>query len=212
MRASDLSSGTKLFHGTCRPSAVSAILASMVIEPQDSEALGYKKRGVQTPLPGRSYFTPSLEYAVVYAIGGYFMGHEPPPSFSYPRYGYVFAVDARDLRDVLPDEDIVGELAAAAVEDRLDKPYAAELASLARGVLTPLQLKKLKFDMNDQIRAGKKLLKHMFPWMIKAISAESHVSSVGPVPVREAWCFERARCRELLKDASNFFDLADRVA
>src|ERR1700757_920523 len=58
------------------------------------------------PVKGKTYITPHLSYAQIYAIGGDMAGYNygKQPYHDKDPYGYVFKFHGSKLKDVQPDE------------------------------------------------------------------------------------------------------------
>lgn len=114
------------YHGTANEKAAMAILEHGINPPD----LTNTKNHMLRPVIGRVYVTPLISYAQVYAIGGYYAGHETyrvpyegnEEKFKHiwggserheSRHGYVFVIPAEVMTgDQQPDEDEVGQLYA----------------------------------------------------------------------------------------------------
>lgn len=99
----------KYYHGTSTESAARGIIEKG-IKPQV-----YTSKRQLTPVSGRAYVTGELGYALMYALGGDFAGHDVSrylKDSSKDRYGYVFVVKGTELGDIQPDEDSIGEVIA----------------------------------------------------------------------------------------------------
>lgn len=132
------------YHGTSQEERGRSILAHG-IQPGNQ---GSSARGHLTPVVGRSYITASLEYGVIYCIGGNMLGCSPDSaqhlvdkvtrSESASRYGWLFVIDGETLvDDVQPDEDSVGEAAmyAEIILSRPDHGHYYEHNPLFQGLL-----------------------------------------------------------------------------
>lgn len=199
------------YHGTSSEKHGEGILKSG-IEPGDI-VLPEKHKKIKgpnlTPVPGKVYITPELRYAQIYAIGGDMAGHDWKPKDS--NFGYVFEIDGNDLEDIQPDEDSVGELAVSA--HRGKNPELKWLAYLAKEKLTPGQFRRLTDgEYTMYAHTGKKLL----PLMSDAqkhqlIDAGAHIAHTGKLVPKAAYRIDLNRIKDLKRDASNFFDVAEKV-
>lgn len=152
------------------------------------------------------------------------------------QFGYCFEIDVEDLKDVKPDEDFVGELIWFLHEDgkadymakgessfmwrrakkwRDENPHDAQrYLDFARRNLTELQFKKaIRYDdYADFAVAGKKLNKVMDNATAQQVmSLGCPVANLGQVKISEAWKLDKARTKDIKKDASNFFEIAEKV-
>lgn len=191
-----------LYHGTSSSKAAEEILASG-IRPGDLEG----RKNWLTPVPGRVYLTPSLKYAVIYALGGVMMGHDVPAEWFVKEgpSGYVFEVPAGDLQDAQPDEDSVGE---AVYEKKF-----AWLNYLAERVVAPSRLEKVYGGEYIYFASvGKQLMRHLSDGQKRVLmDAGANVAHKGAIKPIRAWKFDKRKSKQLAGDASNFFELAERV-
>jgi hypothetical protein len=199
--------GMRFYHGCSNEQFAAGVLSDGVIRPRDGGAKPVNGTGWLAPINDRTYLTPSLKYAVIYVLGGDVAGGEIWERFVQKdgRYGHLFVVDGSALSDVQPDEDSVGELLA-----RANIPW---LESLARVHVAPSRLKGVKQGYYAYWSSvGKQLLRRMSePQKLMLLDAGAHVANRGETPFVEAWRFDKLRCRELQKDGSNFFALAERI-
>ena len=155
------------------------------------------------------------------------------------RYGFVFKVNASTIqKDLQPDEDVVGTLFSAAMfknnihfylEDFLPKNVldAAKtdqqkfdlFIAYVKKVVSEATIKKLinEYQNSDQMiswasKVGKIALRkmplEMKLWLVKI---GCHVGHAGILIPDECWKFDRTKFGWLEPDASNFFELADRI-
>lgn len=202
----DIDYGRTYYHGTSSSKAAHGIF-SKGIEPPN---LDLRPQNKLTPVKGKVYLTTDLKYAVIYALGGDIAGSKALQRWiDEDRYGYVFIVDGKELKDIQPDEDSVGEM----LYDEL-KGKAGWLAGFAKKVLTPLQLEKvMKYDdYADLATAGRKLVKEMSDKQkLDLIDAGAHVANEGKVNFKQCWRIDKSKSEELKEDGSNFFQLAEKV-
>lgn len=93
-----------------------------------------------------------------------------------------------------------------------DKTPRIPQSSVARA-LTDGQLKKFKDgDYVMWAHAGKKLLKSMPDEdKLAFIDVGAHIANTGEINFKEAWRIDKAKIKDLKKDASNFFEIAEKV-
>lgn len=206
------------YHGTPTRAAANGILAHG-IRPGTT----VQGRRHMDPVAGRVYLTPTLSYAVTYALGGDVAGHQNTMRGQQAEpYGFVFVAPAAALSDIQPDEDFVGELAQMSFEGpdyvqryypRLAGKVPVWMRALAQTTLTPRQLMYVKGGEYIWLAAaGKKLLKVMTDRQKQeVIDLGASVASRGVVIPSECWRIEKSRSSELARDGSNFFDVAERV-
>lgn len=227
--------GSVYYHGTKTTSAAKSILRNG-IQPPDLKG----QRGHLTPMEQRVYLTQNLSYAIIYALGGDYLGHKAhPSSLKGAPYGFVFVVPDSELRGhLLPDEDEVGEAIHTAMdvlrqgtEKALqfinyatnpsfirnvaeDVEFCRQLVFAARSYLTPTQFKKIPSgEYTYYASGGKRFIKTAPKWFLeKLIEKGSHVSHQGAVQPSECWKIAKKKSHLLQRDGSNFFDIAERVA
>jgi len=180
------------------------------------------------PIAGRTYLTRDLREAVIYALGGIVMGTERKES----GYGYLFVVLSRDIFDPWPDEDEVGEAAAAGVFfDPKKRRYVFDTSKAAKAMVAhgiddmiawnvacaasrylvghPERIRRLDMGFPHIAQIGKAIVKEMNPefrrkvaWTLRNLSHE------GRIPIYEVWRVLRSDAIRIAPDASNFFDVA----
>lgn len=201
---------TKYYHGTDNEVAGEKIINDGFIRPPD---LILDTRANLQPVIGKVYITPSLEMAQIYAIGGILAGVDYVPKNR--KFGYIFQISSKDLSDIQPDEDSVGEMLYNALttktepENLLHRKYLY----LARRVLTALQYEKFK-DGEYLMFAhlGKKLLKTMPDEdKLAFIGMGAHIAHTGKLKIEKAWKIDLQLIKKLKRDGSNFFKLAELV-
>lgn len=175
-----------------------------------------------TPAEGVVYVTKDLAYAVIYALGGALLGYETPDNLvrEYGRYGYVFAIPGDQIGVVDPDEDSIGEMIY-----NKEPPWLREIAEdVLQGVETAFPgdyyegQGYLLLNLVDDgeyaawAEAGKILIRHLSEdEVIDLIEAGAHIAHHGSLCPSEAWRIDRRRSQELSEDASNFFEIAERI-
>ena len=122
------------YHGTSDESAAKAILNSGTLIPGDKTG-NTKAQGNLTPIVNRTYITSDLGYALIYAVGGDIIGTGSVTK--KPGYGYIFKIHKANIKDRIPDEDVVGEKARDIASDDDDHGFQDE------------QIDELKYLVND---------------------------------------------------------------
>lgn len=216
---------TRYFHGTKTTAAAESIMAHGL------KGVEVQKRGQLSPVAGRVYMTPSIQYATIYALGGVLMGstyfEQRPPE---DRYGYVFVISGIDA-DVQPDEDSIGEFAAnhsVAVENERrirtgwrfdsnpsdpDNEEKRRVWTIIFNAMTPTQRVKA-FDgyYAYQAAGGKRALKILSDHdKMLLLKWGAHLAVAGVVSPSECWRIDKLRAKELAEDSSNFFEIAERI-
>jgi hypothetical protein len=105
------------YHGCSKQDQADGIL-STGIQPREVVMRGNAKdKSFLAPAKGRVYVTPSFEFAAIHALGGDMFGHvwyskyNVGPNKDKNPYGYIFGMLGDDLQgDVVPDEDVVGQV------------------------------------------------------------------------------------------------------
>lgn len=197
--APELLSHPVLFHGTSKETAIPLIFA------EGLKGAEIQSKGKMAPVKGGVYLSPSFEYAAIYAIGGVFFGSKTPPQNSKENpFGYVFTVAKKDLTDVSPDEDSVGELLFKLLQK--PRPDLGEInnwfVSLAGRVLTDKQFKDVKKGLYSAwAQSGKKLLKNMSEKQKELIlNSGGHLFNSGNTPVIGAYVLRRDHTEVLTGD------------
>ena len=223
------------YHGCSEVKHGEQIITDGYLKPgNDDINLGRNTPGTKlAPMIGRTYVTPILSEAVVYCIGGSMIGKDVSDwkSAKDDPYGYLFAVDSSAIKDPLPDEDYVGKLInifyeigngtnfrSREVFNRNAIKWRSQLQSyfmsFAKTYLTPLQYRKacLYDDYADFAVAGKKLNKYMSDSMKEdIIKLGCPISQAGKLKISSGWKFDKSKCPDLHEDATNFFELAEKI-
>jgi len=222
------------YHGTSSNEAGRSIVEHGITPGNQND----RARGHMLPVLGRSYLTSTLRYAVIYCLGGDFLGnknidflvnkkHKQDGTAS--RYGWLFVIDGQQLlHDVQPDEDSVGEFVYQHTVKRMDhdpsrlgqfKPDGVEdevkkrVWHNVRSSLTPRQLQNaLDGEYSAWAAGGKRALKRLADSdKIALIRWGAHVAYQGVVMPDQSWRFDKLNASMLAKDGSNFFALAERI-
>jgi len=192
------------YHGTSKDKFGEGILKKGINPPD----LTTKKKNNLTPVEGMVYITPNLEYALIYALGANMIGSKSLPDFMTKKGEenmYLFVIDGKQLKDIQPDEDSIGEM--------IMKKKPKWIWELADAVLS--------YDVMDRVmdgeyeywaKAGKILLKNMTDEeKLKLIDAGAHIAHTGSLKPKEAWILPKAENHRLNKKGSNFFKIAKRI-
>ena len=177
-----------------------------------------KKRSV--PVRGRVYISRSLEYPLIYAVGGAVVGNDSVPD-SFEKEGGIVVVEPQ-TESLYPDEDWVGENFLKAVWDKDDSEiskliYTTVYNCKPRIVGEAKEVPQHKHhEYRYYISFGKKILKCLEkknPEGLAKIAAHApNLSHAGDLKVKEAWVFDIRKINPKLKeDGSNFFDLATKL-
>lgn len=201
------------YHGTSEEKFGLGILKSG-IEPGDIIKPTKPTKGANLiPVKGKVYITPDLAYAQMYAIGGDMAGSTWQPRPTASQVGYLFAIDGKDLADIDPDEDSVGEMIHNQLNNPKDNALLRGFAYRAQQVLTVGQLKKLKDGEYVMFaHLGKKLIPKMSDAeKLAFIDLGAHVAHGGKLMPKAAWKIDLTKIKDLKRDGSNFFDHAEKV-
>jgi len=213
--------------------AIRNIARSGYVHPSNPEG---KARGYMAPVKGRAYLTRDLGYAIIYALGAAVVGDEIDPGMAKhvtkdDTEGGVVQVRP-DPKKLVPDEDWLGEVASDGLLAELapkglgsrSKKENVELFQSIRYAIKPI-LDKMRdlyarrgdialLEYANWARFGKQiariLLRHGTPQAV--LDAAPNLSHDGPLPVVQAWVFDKVRDNpKLKKDGSNFFRVAKEV-
>ena len=206
------------YHGCAREKDALDIIERGV-EPLSLRDIGYQPRRWSAPVAGRVYITPNLKEAVIYVLGGIVMGEQEGADRlikEYGQWGYLFEFTPRSLGDVQPDEDYVGAALRRALTGEVYEgmKFYEWIVPLAKRWLSAHALYQVEHGGSHwEYRAGKTLLKHMTDGQSLEMLRDGAAMSVeGILRPARAWRFDRGRAGELKPDASNFFELAEKVA
>lgn len=201
------------YHGTPKSENAKSIMAHGINPPDLTGRSNYL-----TPVKGKVYITPKIDYATIYAIGGNVAGNKAPDWMldSYGRYGYLFVIDGHQLSDIQPDEDSVGEMIYDGEIDWLND-LAEDVLEFENydddGVTLGLYSAVMDGEYNAWAAAGKIVLDSMSnEQKLELIDLGAHIAHTGKLMPSETWKFDRNRTVDLARDGSNFFSLAERIS
>lgn len=206
------------YHGTSTKVALNGIMEHG-IRPADLSFIDeYNLR----PIPDRIYFTRHLKYAVIYCLGGNYIGHECPKNLAKKDlYGYMCIIDGKTMgEDIQPDEDSVGEFIYNRkitwlndlAEDHLSNEEYEEDIEDGEIYYEPL----LKAVHNGEYAAWAKAGKLIMPYLsdnqkIELIDKGAHISHLGAIYPTQIWKFDKTLSDKLTPNCANFFHLAERI-
>ena len=211
------------YHGTDTEEKAKSIMAHG-LDPAKT-LIKYEKNPKSNfaPQEGSVYITPHLDYAMIYAIGGNMAGHDCTRDI--PRYGqfaFVFEISGRDLVDITPDEDSIGEFLCRywSTSDYYKNKYPEffekdaklnvmrRVANLALQKLTEPQRRRIKDGESEYwAKGGKRSLPYLSDDLkFGLIELGAHIAHKGPIKVTKCFKFDRADVIKMKKDGSNFFD------
>lgn len=190
------------YHGTNTKSAIEGIMKNGITAPDLTDRKGFLK-----PREGKVYMTPDLHYAAMYCMGYNGAGHEfyDKEFKRNEQFGYMCVIDGKQLADIEPDEDSIGEfIAYKKVQWLTDMAHRL----LSRGALDKIYDGKVAY----QARAGKTLVKKMTDKQkLELISLGAHIAHHGTIIPSQIWKFDKLNSVHLKSDSSNFFDLAEKI-
>jgi len=213
------------YHGTKNMELGEKIIADGYLKPGVTDT----KRGSKfTPKAGMVYLTPKVEEAAVYAIGANILGNDIWKQLveKEGQFGYVFVINRSTIANssIFADEDYIGQAIYHLANDEYYDTgfgkaikgfaYKNELLHTAKYGLTELQYKKVVSynDYGDFAIAGKKLMFKLPKYIhLELIKLGSPCAVEGNVIISEAWKIDKERCKDLRKDGSNFFEIAEKV-
>lgn len=202
--------GTVYYHGTHGKDdedslKVASNIANNGISPPD---LSNTKNYALRPVIGKTYSTPDIGYAQMYAIGGNVAGSDITNSKYYKhKYGYVFAFHGKKLSDVQPDEDSIGEL----IGTRKGPNW---LHQLARKHVAPSVIDKARDgEYTAYARIGKNLVNKMTDEQKLDLihNHGAHVANQGNIIPDRVYRIPLAKNHLLKRDGSNFFEHAEEL-
>lgn len=204
----DFEKNKTYYHGTSSLKAAKLIKKNGIQPPDLSNRKGFLR-----PVDDMIYLTPSIDYALIYALGADMAGHVMEPRLwgwihEVSQYGFVFEVPGKLLVDVQPDEDSVGAMLGMALKGDTSIPYI--LTQLARAHLANSTLYRVADgEVAYQAKAGKVLLKRMTDKeKLLVLRAGAHVAHRGPIKPTRAWRVDKGLSQEFNRDGRNFFKVA----
>ena len=202
---------TVYYHGTydrrgAVEGSVAKSIANIGIIPPD---LSGTKNSNLRPVIGKTYATPDIGYAQIYALGGNIAGHDFRNSSWKPKhkYGYIFAFHGKKLSDIQPDEDSIGELVG-----KIKGP--SWLHHLAHKHVASSVIDKARDgEYHAYARIGKNLVKKMSDEQkIELIHNHGvHVANTGNIMPDRVYRIDTEKNHLLKRDGSNFFDHAEEL-
>lgn len=215
----DVDQGKLYYHGTNGPEKIRKILRSGVIKGADSQG-----RSHLAPVAGKTYITPHISYAQIYAMGGDVAGSAGwvPKDRNGKKisHGYVLGIEGKHLKDIQPDEDDVGEKLYNQLRG-IHHPNTGQkiagphpwLEHLARAYLSPQKIEKVKTgEYAHWASAGKTLLPRLSDnQKLELIDHGAHIAHHGPLVISHVWKIHLSKIPLLKKDGSNFFEHAHKI-
>ena len=198
--------GMTFYHGTYdRNGGDGADIASKIalhgIQPPDLS--GVKDHGLR-PVVGKTYATPDIGYAQMYAIGGNMAGSTSwKPKHSH---GYIFQFSGKQLNDVQPDEDEVGELYSKGSEPIINR--------LAHHATEPQRRRAKDGEYEFWAKFGKRVIPKMSEQEKLHIIKKhnTHIANEGPITPERVFRIATDKIPLLQKDGSNFHEHAEELS
>lgn len=218
---------TTYYHGTQDESAAKAILDSGTLIPGDHTG---KEPNNLTPIVNRTYITSNLGYAMIYAVGGDIIGNSAAANLE--GNGYIFKIHKANIKNRIPDEDVVGELARDIVADMDDHGFQddeiRELKSIVDDAFEyDIELSPEDEEDSPDFSAYDRFISHEYEFFAavgKIILAKGskrliasfrrisqHHSGEGEMAVDAAWVFKKSDGALMQKNGSDFFDYATQI-
>lgn len=190
------------YHGTSTDQAGNSILKKGINPPD----LSIGKKNQLTPVMGKVYITPNLEYALIYALGANAVGSDwPRESRPNEEFMWLFVLDGKQLSDIQPDEDSIGELVYKKSVEWLNRMATLELT-------TRQHEKVMDGEYAYWASTGKKLLKKMSDSQkLNLLDNGAHIAHTGPLTPHHAYQLPKSENHKLKKNGSNFFTLAKKL-
>lgn len=197
------------YHGTWQDRYAKRIMKEG-IQPPD---LSIGKKNMFTPVKGKVYITPNIEYALIYALGANMIGSDsimPGWKMEGAKYMWIFVIAGTELLDIEPDEDAVGEM--------VYNQTPSWLVSLAKSKLTSNQYQKvMDGEYKYWAATGKKLNKIMSDKQkleligIAGGGMQGAIAHAGALKPKETWKMLKTDNYKLKTNGSNFFKIAKKV-
>lgn len=167
-----------------------------------------------TPMAGRTYCTPDIGYAQIYALCGDTAG-SPRSKYDRHDHGFVFSFSGDKLHDILPDEDSVGELYGNSARTWGDKtPIDHDIRHTIERHGTEAQLRRAADgEYEFYAKLGKRVIPKMPVEMQQRIMRKynTHISNAGAIIPDRVHRISLDKKHLLAKDGSNFFEHADEL-
>lgn len=168
--------GKTYWHGTDTLKAAESIMKNG-LDPAHTDTKYGDAQPLGRPVKDHVYLTSKLDYAVIYALGGDMVGtmkdhpHSDAEMKIYRKdpYGYVFEFDGKDLVDVQPDEDSVGELLGNYARALRETPTRGPRTS---PLDPPHQRERVKFETKELLDAVIRAWKRVKPAMKVALKRD----------------------------------------
>lgn len=223
----DFYGSTPLYHGTPHEDKGLAILEAGYLKPGNEGPTNPRRQ--YEPMGNRVYLTPDLRFAIIYCIGANMLGDADTKHVirERSRHGYLFQVDPSGVKDVLPDEDAIGEVAhdllkygpggdhTHEVTKRLPLQTQRMLAYWFNRNLGVAQKRKVinYDDFGHLTQVGKAVAHRLPPEYAHAIIklGQGSAAAEGRLPIKHAWKFDKMLNPKLKQDGSNFFELAEQI-
>jgi len=212
----------KYYHGTSNKKAADGILKEGVKVPKIAKL---DPKYSMVPRKGKVYITPEIKYAIIYAINGDIAGSDYYTKKELnedTRYGYVFEIDGKDLKDIEPDEDSIGEMIANKnpkwlYELFMDLDIFEE--ELPDDIVQDMEDYNMSFhdlvmDGNYAAwaEAGKIVVNELSDEeKLELISLGAHIAHTGNIKISGAWKIDKLKTKQLKRDGSNFFKIAEKI-
>ena len=200
---SDIVKNKTYYHGTSSLDNASSIARDGITPPEIIH-----KRAALAPVVGKTYATPDIGYAQIYAIGGDIAGSNSNwKARGREKYGHVFSFSGHKLQDIQPDEDSIGKL-------YYENKHPYWMDNLVRKHSTEKTIRDAKEgEYAAWARLGKNIVSKMSDSQkLELIHNNNvHIANTGKIIPDKAYRIDNDKIPLLKKDGSNFFDHAEEL-
>ncbi len=189
------------YHGT-KSKKEALFVLNNGIHPSD---ISFYPDSPYKPITGKIYITEDFSHALKYSIGNKFESLNNFENGLGDRYKYLFSISGKNLKDIQPDEDFVGE--------SIYKKTYPTLNTLAEQFIDKKSLEEV-YKKNYQYwsHVGKEIMQYIpNDLKIKMIEDGGDIANEGYLPISGAWKFDILNASKLNATFSNFFNLAEKI-
>jgi hypothetical protein len=180
-----------------------------------------RTKGFSRAVDDRVYISKNVGYALHYALGAAVAGTNSEYIYDLikkrGRYGFMFVISGKELQNIHPDEDQIGE----AARDAFDKKKRKWLRDLAEDYLEVEPVEEYNATLLEEviqgcydawIKAGKILLPLLSDKQkLELIDEYGNIAHEGILMPSQMWRIDRSKIPLLKKDGSNFFEIAEKI-
>jgi len=213
------------YHGTPYEKAAQQILKDGVLKPNLR-----KNGGNLQPMEGQTYFTTNLSYALIHGLGANMVGHKINDNIiTGGEYGYIFVVDNSKMKNHIPDEDIVGEIARDIIDDEDSYNFTEDEIEDVIDLIHKSFNNYMEEDYERELEESpyERFINHEYEFfayvgkfilnkaskrlIIRFRQNADQYSHSGDTPIKEAYKFKKKDSEFLEKDGSNFKQYATKI-